>query len=409
MIPVELIYGLEAGALALGVFELSVAYVARARRFRGVHAPQPAPAAQAWKPPAAIIVPTKGARADLAVNLGALLKQDYPAYDVYFAVETADDPGVPAIDALVAQARVEGWPGRGHLVVAGLTTTCSQQNANMLAGVQAAGPAPSVLAFCDNDIAPQPGWLSALVAPLATQAVAVTSGYRWVCGRSGTVAEHAHMAIALSMYVHFSFVSKVGHKGLWGGSFALRRTDFESWGVGARWRETILDDMSLMGIIQARGLRSVLVDDVLTVTDDTFDSSAAACRWYARQLLNVKAHERLTWLLVGAGHLAAAVAWLGVVAALVALLAGCGLTGLRGWGGGAALLLALADFAATAFASGIAPTKRRFVFLLRLPWARGLQAWAFLATLGRNVIWWSGVGYQFDRTGRVVRVDRSVT
>lgn len=397
---------IEAGALALGGFELAAAWLARARHRRWYPQRIAPRFERSWTPPAAIIVPTKGAGPDLAENLGALLRQDYPDYEVLFAVESAADPGIPVIEALLAQAIREGWSGRGRLVVAGLATRCSQQNANMLAGVAAAGAAPAVLAFCDNDVAPQPGWLRSLVAPLTSADVAVTSGYRWVRGRTGTAAEHAHAGIALSMYVHFALFAHVAGKGLWGGSFALRRADYEAWGVGPRWGETISDDMSLMGILQSRRQRTLLVGDVLIITDDTFASGAAARRWYARQLLNLKAYERFTWALVGAGHLAAASAWALTLAAPLVLAFGATPGDLLRWGFGAGLLLAAADWAAAAWASGTAPIARRGLFLIRLPWVRALQAGAFLATIGRTVLWWAGVGYHFDRRGCVTRIER---
>jgi hypothetical protein len=325
---------------------------------------------------------------------------------VFFAVESRDDPGVPVIERLVAQAEREGWTGRGRVVAAGLATRCSQQNANMLAGVAAAGEKPAVLAFCDNDVEPGPGWLRALVAPLAKPEVAVTSGYRWVRGRRGTAAEHAHAGIALSMYVHFAFVAHVAGKGLWGGSFALRKSDYDAWSVAPRWAETISDDMSLMGILQARGQRSLLVGEVLIVTDDTFPSAGAAARWYSRQLLNVKAYERGTWALIGAGHMTAALAWVVALVATVSWMAGVDLATVRTWGGGAALAFAGLDFVATAWSSGIAPLAGRGRFLTRLPWVRWLQGYAFLKTLGQDVLWWAGVGYHFDRAGRVTSVRR---
>jgi ceramide glucosyltransferase len=396
----------ELGALALGGFELAAAWVARARHRRWYPQKIAPRFDRAWTPPAAIIVPTKGAGPDLAKNLGTLLRQDYPHYEVFFAVETTADPGIPVIEALLAQAAREGWSGRGRLVVTGLTTACSQQNANMLAGVAAADTGPAVLAFCDNDVAPQPNWLRALVAPLSSQDVAVTSGYRWVRGRTGTAAEHAHAGIALSMYVHFALFAHIAGKGLWGGSFALRRADYEAWNVGPRWGETISDDMSLMGILQDRRRRSLLVGEVLILTDDTFSSAAAARRWYTRQLLNLKAYERITWALVGAGHLAAALAWAVALAAPLAFALGADPAQLRSLGLGAALLLAVADLAAAAWASGTAPIARRGLFLVRLPWVRALQAGAWIATLGRTVLWWAGVGYHFDRRGRVTRIER---
>lgn len=56
----------------------------------------------AAQPPLSVIVPVKGADPAIAANMTALLRQDYPVYEVVFAVAEADDPAVPLIERIIA-------------------------------------------------------------------------------------------------------------------------------------------------------------------------------------------------------------------------------------------------------------------------------------------------------------------
>jgi len=90
----------------------------------------------------ALLVPCKGADADLESNLRPLFEQDYEPYELVFAVEGLDDPACRAIQRLMAQ-----YPGLpAQLVTAGTTTISGQKNSfhdavNVkIASVAAAGP-----------------------------------------------------------------------------------------------------------------------------------------------------------------------------------------------------------------------------------------------------------------------------
>src|SRR4051794_945661 len=53
-------------------------------------------------PAVAVILPIKGLDEDTPENVGDLLLQDYPRFRLLFAVESAEDPGIPVL------ARVAG-------------------------------------------------------------------------------------------------------------------------------------------------------------------------------------------------------------------------------------------------------------------------------------------------------------
>jgi len=396
--------GIGSAALAtlIGVGEISAAAFALWRTRRGyARTVRPRFDAQ-WLPRCAIVIPTKGVPRNFAGNAQAHLALDYPDYEVIFVVESEDDAGVPLLRELVHGSR-----GRAQLVIAGLATRCSQQNHNMVAGVAAAAArAPDVLAFCDNDVAPARDWLRALVLPLSNPDVAVATGYRWLVAPRGTLGAQIHVFVNMTMHAHFAALTHFFGSGLWGGSFALRRTEFEARGVAARWSETISDDLSLTEILRAHRRRSVLTADVLIVTDDVLDSPRAAIAWYARQLLNLKAYERFTWAFAVGGPLLAAG---GLILALPwALLAAARGGSFWAHGGLAATIFLGAEIITALLYACTAPTRSRWLMVARVPLLRLAQVAAYLATIGRSSLVWSGTRYRFDRRGKVIGLERGV-
>ena len=391
---------LTLAAAALAAVEVPAALVARLRQ-RWIYPRLVRPRLNpAWLPRCAIVIPTKGAGKNLAANLGAHLAHDYPDYEVLFAVEDEADAGLPIIREIIARS-----DGRARLVVAGLAATCSQQNYNMLAGVAAARGA-EVLAFCDNDVAPGRDWLRSLVLPLSDPAVAVATGYRWLVAAGGSAGEQVHTFMNMTMFAHFSLVAQLAGAGLWGGSFALRRAEFETWRVAAVWGETISDDMGLMAILRERRRRTMLTADVVLVTDDALPTVRAATAWYARQLLNVKSFEPGTWAVAGVATVAGACL---VVALPVAILAAGAGGSFLAWGGGAALFWWGIEALLVCLYSQLGPTRNLRRMFLLLPLLRLTQAASFLATIGRRHLDWAGVRYRFNRRGRVVEISRGVS
>jgi ceramide glucosyltransferase len=53
-------------------------------------------------PPLSVMVPVKGADPAIAANLQALFTQDYPQFEIVFAVADADDPAIPLLKQLIA-------------------------------------------------------------------------------------------------------------------------------------------------------------------------------------------------------------------------------------------------------------------------------------------------------------------
>ena len=349
-------------------------------------------------PPCAVIMPSKGIPPGFESTLRAHARACAATGSRFLVcVESADDSGVPLITAIAREFKSL------ELVVAGLAQTSSQQNHNMLAGVAAARGA-EVLAFADNDFTPPAGWLQSLVRPLSQESVTVTTGYRWIMG-SGAPSGHFHVFAGMVMVAWFVPLCWVFGGALWGGSFALRRREFENLGVAKRWRTSISDDLTLTAALSEHGKRAHFVRELLIPTTDCIYDLRQAFRWFERQILNTKAHARPLWGLMVFGL---SLEGAGLLLPLFALLA-LSLEDTAALGpelarnGGLAWAFSVTS---AALYQGIGSSRGKASLIAMAPLLRLALSAAALRTLFADRILWSGVWYRFDRTGVVTEIER---
>lgn len=200
-----------------------------------------------FSPFASVIVPGRGLEPGLAENLGTLLAQDYPGYEVLFVFDRADDPAIEVVEALIKTSLVAT-----KIVIAGPATDSGQKVHNLRVAVTKIDPKSEVLVFVDTDARPERQWLRQLVAPLADETLGASSGYRWFVPLNGGLATrlrsvwNASIASALGRDTTKNFC--------WGGSTAIRRTTFERLKVSERWRGTVSDDFTLTRILREANL-----------------------------------------------------------------------------------------------------------------------------------------------------------
>ena len=362
-----------------------------------------------YQPRCSLILPCKGTPRHLQDNLIAFLRQDYARYEVILSVEAETDPAVPIIRAAIASCCAA--TGRASLVIAGLASTCAQKVHNQLAALQHVD-SPDVLVFADSDIRPVHGWLSQLVLPLSDPSVSISSGFYWLSPRRGarsarTLGELAHCQMNRLMYTLLVSSMPWGGLGVWGGAMAMRSADFQTYQVASRWRECVVDDMSLAEIAVRRKLKTVLVPQCITHTDDAKRTIAGSVDWFARQLMLVKVHGWGGWGIwafsVGFCCAYLAVSALLPISVLGALLAGASFWG---WGGGAALLLMAGEMLAVLLYALLGPSPDLALDMFLAPVLRYAQWVSIAKTIFNWTIHWSGVRYTMDRHGRVVRIER---
>jgi cellulose synthase/poly-beta-1,6-N-acetylglucosamine synthase-like glycosyltransferase len=208
-------------------------------------------AANAYAPFASVIAPCRGLDQGLKENIEALFRQDYPAYEIIFVTESADDPALAIIEE-TRQALRDVGPTPTRIVIAGQATESGQKVHNLLAAVRAVQSSCEVLVFVDSDARPQGDWLRSLIAPLADEKIGAATGYRWFIPTGGGFSSQL-----LSVW-NASIASALGPDGeknfCWGGSTAIRLETFARIDMPEKWRGTLSDDFALMRALRAEKL-----------------------------------------------------------------------------------------------------------------------------------------------------------
>ena len=273
-----------------------------------------------YLPPASVFVPCRGLDQGLRWNLSALFRQHYPAYELVFVSDHADDPGLEIARELGREFEGESV-ARARFVVAGRAAGSGQKVHNLRAAVAAADPSSEVFVFVDTDARPRPDWLRSLVAPLADGGVGAATGYRWFLPVSGGFSSHlrsvwnASIASALGRDVRRNFC--------WGGSTAVRRETFERLDVAERWRGTVSDDYALTRALQGAGLPIRFVPACLTASLEDC-SFGELVEFTTRQLKITRVYAPRLWAFVLVSNLLFVVAFFGGLA-LAAARAALGL------------------------------------------------------------------------------------
>ncbi|MBD3344523.1 MAG: glycosyltransferase [Chitinivibrionales bacterium] len=350
-----------------------------------------------YNPSCAIIVPCKGSDDGLRPSIDAYLSVDYDNFEIIFAVESEHDSAVPVI-----KEAISGKPN-AKLVVAGLSSRCAQKNWNMLKGVENANK-PDVYVFADADITPQKEWLHELILPLSRSDAAATTGFRWIHLAKGSFGQYNHMFFNNFLYVLFCTASMIGNAGLWGGSMAMRREDFEKLGVAERWKETVVDDMSLAEIIMKNKKRSVLVPPCITDTNEALPLQKSTA-WIERQMMFLKMYHTHLWCLAMPVVFSILLIQLWLIPAVI--ISSISSRSFFELGGAAPLAFTALDLLAAPLYIFMGRIDRFFRFIVQEPLLRWMHLYALARTSFTNTIIWSGVEYRLRVfSGKVISVKR---
>ena len=383
--------GFLVAAMVLMLLALAVLTLVGGRGLRPATAAALGRPAGPW-PPVALLVPVTGAAAGLEARLAALLRQDYPDYQVVFATRDAEDPATSVILALIRRY------SRVRQVVAGPARSCGQKNQNLLAALKLVGQTPEILVFCDSSQEAHAGWLKELVGPVAAGQVEVVSGFHHIIASDPGIAALGRAVSVLTLYLTKPF-RRLNQP--WGGATAIRRRLFEDLGVARLWAENVVDDVSLAARLVQAGLPVGLSPGACLYTHLEGETMAGWRDWLTRQWLYLKFCMPATWLAGGlAMHL---LLLLVLVSGVRLLLAPLGLTS-----GGQVVEAAL-------FLAGLAgigvylrsihpqpgPVGR---WLAAYFAAMAMASWCHLRTLFTGEMRWRGIIYRVGWRGKVVEV-----
>jgi ceramide glucosyltransferase len=239
-----------------------------------------------FTPRVTVILPCKGLDPGFNENVQKLLNQDYPTFDVIFAVAAEDDPAYANLVQLAAASTIPI-----SIVVAGINPKRSQKINNQLKALSTLSPETEVIVFVDSDVIARPDFLRHLVAPLQNDQVGVCTGYRFY------IASLTNWTSQLRSLWNRMSAWEMANPDLafaWGGAMAISRAVFDRAQVAAAWDQAADDDLSLTTAVKKIGLAVHFVPQCLVATDG--DSSVAEIiEWTNRQLILTKVYYPQLW------------------------------------------------------------------------------------------------------------------
>jgi ceramide glucosyltransferase len=137
---------------------------------RGVDQERPA---KGEAPPVSVLKPVRGLDRDAYENFASFCRQDYPEFEILFAVNDAEDPAVPIVQKLIAD--FPGLPIRLIVVTERLGPNTKVSNLCRLAREAR----HDLLVITDSDVRVEPGYLQSVAAMFRDPGVGgVTALYR---------------------------------------------------------------------------------------------------------------------------------------------------------------------------------------------------------------------------------------
>lgn len=336
-------------------------------------------------PPVSILKPIRGLDRGAYENFASFCRQDYPAYEILFAVSDENDPAVPAIRGLIRD-----FPDVSIRLIIDATRKGANDKVGKLCRLVQESRHP-LLVVTDSDVRVAPGYLRTLAAIFQDPQVgAVTALYRAIDAPSlGAVMDTmSALSFAGSALVARSVE---GLKFTMGSTAALPRERLDEIGGFAPLVDLHSDDYELGRRIAEKGYRVELAPEPVDM------------RFPSERLRDYLRHE-LRWF-IGLRHIrpgghfgllmTQGIAW----AALAALVAPSAV--LSGMWIGAYLSVRLA----TSFMVGVwglrDPVVRRNLSLLPLHDFFAFFIW--LISFGMNRIEWRGLSFRLEN-GRLLPV-----
>jgi ceramide glucosyltransferase len=344
-------------------------------------------------PPVSILKPLHGMEPELERNLESFFLQDYPDFEILFAVDTQEDAALP-----VAQKLCLKYPEiRSQIIVTG-EPPWPNPPAYSFARMAAAAR-HDVLATSDSDVEVDRDYLKSVVAPLAaSQTGMVTCVYRGLnTGGFWSALDAVGMSVEMTAGVLVANLLEGIKFGL-GPTIVVRRDALEAIGGYRALGEYFSNDFMIGNLVAARGFTVALSRHIIShvVPPMTFK------RMWQRQVrwATGTKHSRAKGHFGTVFVFAVPYGLLGLAAGLLLHRPGLGLT---------LLALSIVNRLVEALAIGWGVTRDREC--LRKPWLYlvrdllGFAVWV-ASYLSRNMRWRDG-RFELVEGGRILVRDRN--
>lgn len=212
-------------------------------------------------PPASILKPICGVDDEAYENFASFCQQDYPQYEVLFAVADGDDPVIPVIEKIQRD-----FPSLDIRLMVGVERLGENRKLNSLARL-AKDARYELLVISDSDVRVVPGYLREVATLFRDPQVGlVTTFFRGIAGTS-LAARLEALVPATETVPNALVASKIEKKIRFAFGWTMATTKTHLQGVGGF--ESMVnhhsDDFELGNRIAARGLRIALLPSPVNV------------------------------------------------------------------------------------------------------------------------------------------------
>ena len=226
-------------------------------------------------PPVTILKPVCGLEKNQRINLRSTCLQDYPEFQVVFAVQDPNDPVVP----LLTEIQQEFGPGRVFVAIENHQVGPNGKINNLLGALPHARY--DILVISDSDVHLKPNYLKAIVAPLADPEVGmVCTFYKATCAdkwfeKMELLTFNADF-IPSVVFAHVSGTSKF----CLGPSMALRRSNLKEIGGLEALADYLVEDYEMGRRIWSYGRKVAIVRYFIDIVVDLKNLS----QWWNHQV-----------------------------------------------------------------------------------------------------------------------------
>ncbi|GFO54315.1 ceramide glucosyltransferase [Geomonas sp. Red276] len=353
------------------------------RSFFGSRKPLPG-----YTPPVSILKPVKGMDGESFENFSSFCRQEYPEYQIVFAVASTTDPVISVIREVVAafpEVDIE-------LVIDGGIHGANYKVCNLMhARAKARHP---FLIVCDSDIRVRPTYLAEVMAPFADPEVGlVTSLYR-TSGVQGVGCAVEALGFSCEMVPNVMAAVKLeGLSFALGASMAVRQSALDKIGGFEALVDYLADDYQLGNMIHRAGFKLELspyfVESIMKGSESVSEVLVRQLRW-----------GRTMRVSRPGGYLASGITlpFPGALAAL--LLSGFSAAGFAA----AALLYLVRSLACLGYSRAYVKDRLLPGWLWLLPIRDALSFGVWALSLVGNRVLWRGHLFQLNRGGKIVEI-----
>jgi len=343
-----------------------------------------------WTPSVSILKPVKGLDEAAFENFVSFCRQDYPDYEILFGLESKEDPAVPVVQRLI-QAHPELDI---QLVVLESVRAVNQKVGILAALTQRARH--DLLVISDSDIRVPPNYLKEIIAPFQEPKTGMVTCLYRAHGAKNLPAVLESLMIHLDFFPAVLVAERLEGLGFGlGATMAIRRSALSSIGGFEKLGDYLADDYLLGRRIHQAGYRVVLS----TLVVDIIQEKLSTAGFFEHQLRWARTYKTCR----PKGYFASILTH-GVFLSMIYLF-------VRDFSPLGWMLLSVTGTVRLLMGTLILGRYLKEpgwqTALLRLPFKEILSAgfWG-LAFLG-NKVSWKEKTFRVDRTGRMIRVERS--